>query len=159
MDVLMFPGFDLYSYLRNEPWPPGPALFFAQSFIYAILNSTSGIVAFLWLHRKAPRAMDPGTPGYDTAAAREYGGWRSVDMPLYATLCIITAVLIVVNCAAWLRWDLERKRLAARAADVELRDMRLRRMFQMGGAEGREEKTVLGAEPSREGGQRGRMSE
>lgn len=134
MEVVAFPGLHLYSTLRGLPWPTNPAFFFAQSFVWAINDTTLSIMTLLYRHHRLPPTAPPSTPGSDPAAAREYRAWRAVDLPLFAILHMLTAVVVVVNCATWLRRDFDRKRRAER--DVELRDLRVRDMFRRGWEDG-----------------------
>ena len=149
LELLVFPGIDLFLRHKDVPWPTAPWLFFATSFVWSMVDAGKCITIALRLHD-----LPSWSAVYDGfyITAREYRAWRTVDMPLLALLDGLTALLIVVNCATWLRWDHERRRVAAVQADVELRQLRLRTMFHPEGAESGSGGMVTGVVPRGEDG-------
>ena len=73
--------------------------------------------------------MDPAMPGYTVAAAREYRAWRNVDMPMCAMLSALVALLIIIDFAAWTRYNQWRKLEAERVIELRERTRRWRLMF------------------------------
>lgn len=134
------------SHARNFTWPSNAPLYFIQAFLWSMNGSVICIMAFITLHRLPP-TIPPDTPGYDLSALREYRAFRSVDLPVFATLSMFCAVAIVVDCAMWMHWEFERQRRAR--SDTELRELRMRTMF--GRREGHED-MVTGVLRDGEGG-------
>lgn len=126
IEIISYPGMHVLSRTRNFTWPFSAPMFFAQSFLWSMNDTTVCIMSFICLHG-LPATITPGTPGYDPSALREYRAWRSVDLPLFSVLSMFSAVAIVVDCTAWMYWSFEKERRARRV--TELRDLRMRRMF------------------------------
>lgn len=79
---------------------------------------------------KLPDAMDPSHPGHTVPAARAYTAWINVDMPVYAMLSALVAMLIVIDFAAWMRYYQWRKLEAQREIELRERTRRWRLMFE-----------------------------
>lgn len=129
VEILSYPGMQVFSRARNFRWPSGPPMFFAQAFLWSMNDVVICIMAFICLHRLPP-TISPDTPGYDPSALREYRAWRSVDLPLFGLLNMFSALTIVVDCTTWMYWEFERQGRARKV--TELRDLRMRRMFGSG---------------------------
>lgn len=87
------------------------------------------VLSTLMLLAKLPNSMDPSQPGYTVPAARVYTSWMNVDMPVYAMLSALVAMLIVIDYTAWMWYDQWKKLETQREIELRERTRRWRLMF------------------------------
>lgn len=123
-----FFGYTLNSFLAslfNTPWPPQRCIFVTAALVHSISSMGASACLFL-VSRDGPTRLLPSDPGYTAAGAEAYHLWMVVKLPLLAVLHATCAVFLVLDCAMWLRWDLDRKEEARRSRDMEMQDRRWR---------------------------------